>query len=158
MDQHLNPRFRHREKPCGFDQFQPLVEHGGGINADLGTHGPDRVAHRDFRRDSRHFRQRHGATWPARSSQDDLRHRRRVAHIKCLENGVMFAIHGQDGRTPSAGCGQNGLARANQAFLIGNRHHAAAGECRHGGGQAGRAHNGGHGPIGGQAGRRDHCL
>ncbi|MNC62015.1 hypothetical protein D3C75_1119950 [compost metagenome] len=40
MENHLNVVIIHIEKPMGLNNLQPFVDHGGGIDGNLGAHGP----------------------------------------------------------------------------------------------------------------------
>ena len=76
---------------------------------------------------------------------DDLR---RVATAHRLKNRIVFGIHRQDARAGAARRRHDGVARADQRFLVGQRDRSSRGDRLVGRGEAGRADNRGDDHLG----------
>ena len=158
VDQHADLGFVQVEQPRGLDQFEAFVHHSGRVDADFGTHRPDRMLQCDFRGSPRHFVACGGAEWPAGRRQDDLFDRSMVAVGHRLKDRVVFGVDRQERSAGIPHRPQHHLPGANQSFLVGERHESAAANRGQGGRQAGGPGDRGHRPVGAQRGCFDHCF
>ena len=103
VDQHLDLRLRQIEQTGGLDQLETLVEHGGGIDADLAAHRPYGMAQRGLRRCDLHLGHRGSAERAAGRCQDDLLNRAAVILCHRLKDRVVLRINRQQRRARHPG-------------------------------------------------------
>ena len=149
MDDHLDPLRRRVEQQTGFDQFQTLVHHRGGIHRNLASHDPVRMGHGLVRRHVVEFVETLAQERPARGREQnpaDLGGAAAgmVVRRHALEDGIVLAVDGQQigvvvpHRAHEQGAGHH------QRLLVGQQHGLAGTGRRQRRQQAGRTDDGGH--------------
>ena len=142
----------------GLDEFEALVHQPGGIDGDLRAHGPVGMGERLLRRRRRDSLRAPCAEWPPGGGQDHRLDGCGIGAAQRLEYGVVLAVHGQQAHAHARGHAHEGRARANQAFLVGQRDGAPGRQCRESRLDAGRPSDGTDHEIGGMKRGLDHRL
>ena len=88
-----------------------------------------------------------GQERPAGCRQHDPRHPLRLVEIEHLEDRVMLGIDREQGRAAAPHLGQDEIAGADQAFLVGQRDDRPLPDCAQRGLQTGGADNASHHPV-----------
>ena len=133
------------EQMMRLDQLQPLVEHGGTVDADLGAHVPVRMGDRLFGRDlGQILYQPQGSAAGRQRDRADIFD---PAALQALENCIVFAVHRQQRGAVAAHCSSHDLACGNQRFLVGQGDGAALLDRSHGRAKSGTADDRGHRQI-----------
>ena len=120
VDEHLNIVGRDAEQVHRLDEFQALVHHRRGIDADLRAHAPVRVLDGLLRRDGRRLLARPAAKRPAGAGEQDF-FQLAISPGETLEDGRMLRVHGNDLRIELPGALHDDLARADERLLVGKR-------------------------------------
>ncbi len=114
------------EQKAGFDQFKPLVHHGGRINRDLSTHHPVRVGNRLLWSNFVKFVQRLDSERSTRTSQQDppdlpAANANPVPGWHALKDSVMFAVDRQQFALAFSNFLHQNLPGHHQCFLVGQQ-------------------------------------
>ena len=145
-----------REQMMRLDQFQDLVEHGRGIDGDLGTHRPVRMLERLLERGGPHRLARPGAERTAGRGDHDAADVLARPRGQRLEDRVVLGIDRQHVRAMGGSGAHEHAAGANQTFLVGERDGRAALDRGERGLQSDRAADRRHHPIRRPLRRLDH--
>ena len=122
MDDDVHAVHWNIEKPAGFDHFQPLVEHGGGVDGYFASHVPGGMLQCLFQSDGGKGVFIPSAEWSSGCRQNEARHLvgASVIHLQALVDGIVFAVYGQDVDTGLASGGHDYFSSHYQDFLTGD--------------------------------------
>ncbi len=109
------------EEPMRLDDFEPLVHQRRRVDRDLRAHPPRRVAQGVVGGDVRQARGRKLAEWTTGGGEDQPPDVTRVAAVRALVDGVVFAVDREHGHTAAAGAFHDDRAGHHQDFLVGER-------------------------------------
>jgi len=107
------------EEAAGFDDFEALVEHGGGVDGDALAHDPGGVFEGLGGGDAVEVGQRGVTKRPAGCGEPDLLDLIGGSGAEALVDGVVLGINGEEVYVVLAGGGEDEVARGNEAFLVG---------------------------------------
>ena len=142
MHQHLDLRRRSSEQPVGLDHLERLVHHGRGVDRDLATHHPVRVAAGLLRRHVGHRFRRAVAERATGCGEQDAAHARRTQVAReiarqALEDRVVLAVDRHQRRAVTAQLADEQAAGHHQRLLVGQQHPLAVASRLERGHQAG---------------------
>ena len=133
----------------GLNDLQPLVHQGGGVDGDLGTHGPVGVLQRVAGGHALQLRIGHAEERAAGAGQDQPLDLPLVtAALQALKDGGVLAVHRNDLRAVLFGGGHHQLTGTHQRFLVGKGDAPSKADGSQGGFQPHAAHHGGHHGVG----------
>ena len=142
VDDDIDPRDVHVEKPARLDHLQPLVEHRGRIDGDFFAHPPRRMAQRFLPGHRPHLVLRPGTERSAGCGENKAPHLHRVASFQALENRVVLAVHRENPAAKVTRGRHDQLTGDHEHFLAGQRDVFAGLERGEGRTQPPRAHDG----------------
>ena len=138
----------HAEKPARLDDFETLVDHGGGIDGDAVAHLPVGMGEGLFGSDGGEIFQGRFAEGAAGGGEDEAADLLGRAAAEALVNGVVLAIHGQEFAAGFVGRGHDQFAGGDEDFLVGKGDLLAKAHSFVGGLEADDANGGGNDDIG----------
>jgi len=107
------------EEAAGFDDFEALVEHGGGVDGDAAAHDPGGVLEGFFYGDGGEFGEGFGAEGAARGGEPDLADFAGRAAAHALMDGVVFGVDGEERDVLAFGFGDDDFAGSYESFFVG---------------------------------------
>ena len=124
------------EEKMRFEDLEALVHHRRGINRDLRTHLPRRVAQRVFDRDLVESLQRPRAERAPGTGEDQPAHSPRMAGPESLVYRAVLRVDRNDLRAALAGGARHQLSRDDHRLLVRQRKPLSRAKGRVGGGEA----------------------
>jgi hypothetical protein len=121
------------EEPLGLDELEPLVRQRGGVDRDLGSHGPIGVAQRVGRLSVNQALARPVAERAAAGREQNPPYVGRAVTLQALKNRVVFAVDRSDADAGGFGRRRDEFAGQDQDLLARERHLLARGQRGQGG-------------------------
>src|SRR5215472_13890124 len=119
MDSYADLRWGHVEETTGFNDFEALVEHGGGVDGDAAAHDPGGVLESLLRRDGGELFEGRVAEGAAGCGEPDELDFVVPADAHALMHGVVLAVDWDDWNVAIAGGGSEDFAGSDHALLVG---------------------------------------
>src|SRR5207253_5961622 len=141
MDDHVHRLVRQAEQEMRLDHLERFVHETGGVNGDLLSHFPGRVAQRFVHRSTRHALRVPGAERAARRRQNEPRQLPGTSPGDALQHGTVLGVDRHDLPAALARRPRDQLARHHQRLLVGERHPLPGSERGQRGLEPRRAHD-----------------
>ncbi len=158
VDGYLDARGRKVEEAAGFDDFEALVEHGGGVDGDALAHDPGGVLEGLRGGDAVEVGERGVAEGAAGGREPDLFDFGGGAGAEALVDGVVLGVDGEEVDVVLAGGGEDEVAGGYEAFLVGEADGFAGEDRGVGGFETGYTYDGRYYEVdGGEGGASGPC-